>query len=235
MSTRTILAVTVALSVGAMASTAQTKQLLTQAFEARPVSQVEIGDFHFLPGQVAPTHTHVAPVFGYVSRGSIYYQVEGQKPVILKAGDAFYEPVGLNILHFDNASKTEEAVFTDLNFERAGEPFIVFPTPPTERIDRRTFPSERREIASANTMNVTEDSVSPAGVAARLKPDEAVYVYVAEGSVSVKVRGEAAIIYPAGQTFFHPRNASDSQVANASTTVPARLISFHLSKSAPIK
>jgi quercetin dioxygenase-like cupin family protein len=52
-------------------------KLLTAQFESRQVVQVEIGDFHFTPGQVAPIHTHAAPAVGYVAKGQIIYQVKG--------------------------------------------------------------------------------------------------------------------------------------------------------------
>lgn len=194
-----------AIPVAASAGQGPTKKLLTQRFDTRPISQVEVGDFHFLPGQLAPKHTHLAPVFGYVSKGAIVYQVEGQEPVILNTGDAFYEPVGPNILRFDNASKTEEAVFTDFNFERKGEPFIVFPAPLTEKIDRRSFPTERLTGVTANQMDVYEENLAPAGDVPALQANETGYAYVAKGAVSVKVRGEAAIVYLAGQTFVSVR------------------------------
>ena len=53
---------------------------------------------------------------------------------LLSEGDAFFEPFGPRILRFDNASATEEAVFIDFNLQQAGEPFIVFEKPLTEKI-----------------------------------------------------------------------------------------------------
>lgn len=215
----------------AHAGEVSSRKLLVEQFDARPVVQVEIGDFHFAPGQLAPLHTHAAPVFGYVSKGSIFYQVEGQQPQLLKAGDAFYEPVGPNILHFDNASKTEEAIFTDLNFEREGEPFIVFPKPLTEKIDRRSFPSEKLDGRVVNSMRVEEETL-PAGAALPLHDNkEVAFSYVAQGSVSVTVHGEAPIIYLAGQTFYMPKRAGDSKVSNASKTESAKLANFYLGNS----
>ena len=111
------LAVTItaaALTGAASASTADSSvKLLTAQFEPRQVVQVEIGDFHFTPGQIAPIHTHAAPAVGYVAKGEIIYQVEGEKQQILSAGDVFYEPVGPRILRFDNASATQEAMEAD--------------------------------------------------------------------------------------------------------------------------
>jgi quercetin dioxygenase-like cupin family protein len=232
LSARTVLFVALAaaaLPVAAGADAVPANKLLTQQFEPRAVAQIEIGDFHFLPGQLAPKHTHLAPVFGYVSKGSIVYQVQGQEQVILKTGDVFYEPAGPEILHFDNASKTQEAVFTDFNFEREGEPFIVFPAPPTGKFDRRGFPTGRPEGFSANTMNIFEHTLAPEGILTPLTSDEIACVYVAKGSVSVKVRSEAPILYLAGQTFYQPKNAADTKVSNASKVEDAKLVRFRLS------
>lgn len=93
-------------------------KLLTAEFKARQVAQVEIGDFHFKPGQIAPIHTHTAPAIGYVAKGEIIYQIEGEKPRILRAGDDFYEPAGPRILRFGNASATQEAIFWILIWNR---------------------------------------------------------------------------------------------------------------------
>jgi quercetin dioxygenase-like cupin family protein len=227
----TIALLTLAIAVEASAGEIHGKKLLAQQFDARPVSQVEIGDFHFTAGQTAPLHTHVAPVFGYVSKGSIYYQVEGLKPQLLKAGDAFYEPAGPNILHFDNPSKTEEAVFTDFNFERTGEPFIVFPAPLTVKIDRRSFPTETLDGTIANTMEVYEQSLSPSEGLDLPAGTETAYVYVAEGSVSVQVCGQAPIVYLPGQTFYEPKPGEGTRVANASKSLGAKVITFHLTSN----
>lgn len=238
MSSRLVLAATATLAITApLVATADReaprgRRLLTQRFAPRPVDQVEIGDFHFAPGQLAPVHTHVAPVFGYVSKGTIAYQVAGQPPQLLRAGDAFYEPVGPDILHFDNASTTEEAIFTDFNFERAGEPFIVFPAPLTEKIDRRSFPSERLPGAIADTMEVIEQVLPPAARLALPDDDATEYVYVAQGSASVTVRGEAPIVYLAGQTFYVPSKRAGSEVKSGSSSAPAKLISFRLTRGA---
>jgi hypothetical protein len=98
------------------------KLLLEQDFDALMINKIDIGDIHFLKGQKVPVHTHVAPVFGYVSKGSIYYQVEGQEPRLLREGDAFYEPAGPTILHFDNASTPRKRSSLPSIFKRTGSP-----------------------------------------------------------------------------------------------------------------
>jgi quercetin dioxygenase-like cupin family protein len=218
-------------TAGASAGEIHGKKLLAQQFDARPVNQVEIGDFHFTPGQLAPLHTHAAPNFGYLSKGSIYFEVEGQKPQLLKAGDAFYMPVGPTILHFDNVSKTEEAVFTDFSFERTGEPPFIPAAPLKERIDRRSFPVETLDGATANTVEVYEQSLNPSEEFDLPAAAETAVAYVAEGSVSVQVGGQAPIVYLAGQTFYEPKAGDGTRVVNASKSSAAKVITFRLSYS----
>ncbi len=172
-----------ALSASAAAASAPSQLLLDVDFAPRDVAQVEVGDFHFRPGQLAPIHTHAAPAIGYVSKGTIYYQVEGMPAQILKAGDAFYEPVGPRILHFDNASKTQEAVFTDFNLERAGEPFIVFDHPPSEKIDRRTFPTAAVRVNGAQ--HARAEAIRLTAGHSLAATSNAMVGYVASGSVRI--------------------------------------------------
>jgi len=46
------------------------------------------------PGAVAPKHTHPGEEIIYVLEGSLEYQVEGQPPKTLKAGDVLFIPYG---------------------------------------------------------------------------------------------------------------------------------------------
>ena len=201
------------------------KQLLLSVdFAPRTVNQVEVGDFHFAPGQLAPIHTHAAPAIGYVSKGTIYYQVEGMPAQILKTGDAFYEPVGPRILHFDNASQTEEAVFTDFNLEQEGEPFIVFAKPPTEKIDRRTFPTAKigglkvtKAEAYAQSLNAGKTSV--------LSGEVPVVGYVAEGTVTIKIGDAAPQEIEQGHNFYVPGGAN-AKLSTASAS--AKIVSFYM-------
>ncbi|HFB55550.1 MAG TPA: cupin domain-containing protein, partial [Hellea balneolensis] len=133
-------------TIGAVNISARTPHdpdlLLSVDFEARNVVKVESGDFHFIPGQRAPVHTHPAPAIGYVTKDTIIQKVEGRDPIMLKEGEVFYEPAGPRITMFDNVSPTKEAIFIDVNLQQEGEPFIVFDKPPTENIDRRALPEE---------------------------------------------------------------------------------------------
>lgn len=48
----------------------------------------------FEPGAVAPWHSHPGEELIYVPTGSLEFQIRGQEPIILKAGDAYFIPAG---------------------------------------------------------------------------------------------------------------------------------------------
>lgn len=213
----------VATAVSREAST----KLLTANFESRQVVQVEVGDFHFKPGQIAPIHTHAAPAVGYVAKGQIIYQVEGEAPQLLREGDAFYEPAGPRILRFDNASETEEAVFLDFNLEQAGEPFIVFEKPPTEAIDRRTLPSIDLGGRSVDSVDIYASELA-GNEALTLERDEPTLGLVAHGVIEVQTKGNATRRFKAGESFALKTGGSGSTIVNGSAEATAKVITFRL-------
>ena len=202
-------------------------RLLTANFESRQVRQVEVGDFHFTPGQVAPVHTHAAPAVGYVAKGMIIYQVEGERPRILRAGDAFYEPAGPRILRFDNASATEEAIFVDFNFEQADEPFIVFEQTPTEAIDRRTLPTVN---LGGKIIERVDVYVSELEYSEEMKLDAGAPTLglVAEGVIELRTEDQPTRRIAAGGVFAQPTGASPATIVNASSEVEAKVITLRL-------
>lgn len=204
-------------------------KLLTAKFEPRNVVQIEIGDFHFVPGQVAPIHTHKAPTAGYVVKGTIIYQVEGEKVKILREGDAYYEPVGPRILRFDNASATQEAIFVDLNLEQKGEPFIVFKKPLTAKIDRRTLPTFAiggKNGKKIKQFDIFSNDLAPKGTLS-LENRATTIALVAKGIVELQTKGQKTQRFLSGQSFNLPDN-STSNIINASSEVPAKVITFRM-------
>lgn len=107
-------------SLLAQQATIGRKNLASVQLEQK-VSKVEIQEISFPAGQLAPKHMHPCPVVGYIKSGSVLFQVEGKDPVILKAGDSFYEPKQVTILHFDNASKEEPMSFVAFYLKEGGE------------------------------------------------------------------------------------------------------------------
>jgi len=65
------------------------------------VERVEVREISLPMRLAVGAHRHPCPVFGQVLRGEILFEVEGQPPQRLRAGDLFYEPATTPILHFD--------------------------------------------------------------------------------------------------------------------------------------
>lgn len=222
-----VLAFAVAFTSVANAETADTVKLLTADFETRDVVKIEAGDFHFVPGQDAPVHTHAAPAIGYVAKGTIIYQVEGEKPQILRTGDAFYEPAGPRIVQFDNASATEEAIFIDFNLQQVGEPFIVFEKPLTEDIDRRTLPTIELDDVTIERADIYTTDLASGGQF-DLVNDAPTFGLVAEGVVEMVIEGKSPERIIAGASFALPKAAAKATFVNMSSEVPAKVITFVL-------
>jgi len=56
----------------------------------------------------APPHRHPGPVFGYVTQGEILFELEGQAPRVVKAGEAIFEPGG-DVIHYQGANNLTDA------------------------------------------------------------------------------------------------------------------------------
>jgi len=56
----------------------------------------------------APPHRHPGgPAFGYVLEGEIMFELEGEPPRVLKAGEAFWEPGG-DVIHYQDANNRSD-------------------------------------------------------------------------------------------------------------------------------
>ena len=52
-------------------------------------------------------HRHSGPVFGYVIEGRVLFELEGEAPREIKAGEAFWEPGG-DVVHYQIANLEPE-------------------------------------------------------------------------------------------------------------------------------
>lgn len=86
----------------------------------------------FAPSQPGGRHRHPVPVFGVVTRGRFLFQVEGTPARVLDTGDAFYEPAGAAIAHFDNASASEPAAISVFYLIDDPAAALVEPLPPVK-------------------------------------------------------------------------------------------------------
>jgi quercetin dioxygenase-like cupin family protein len=51
----------------------------------------------------SPPHRHSGPVFGYMLEGEMLFELEGEPPRVIKAGEAFWEPGG-DVIHYQAAN-----------------------------------------------------------------------------------------------------------------------------------
>lgn len=87
------------------------KSLLTAALGSRNVTSVDVRQIIFAPGQQSGRHKHPCPVVGFIVDGAALLQIEGQAPIELPVGSAFYEPADTVISRFDNLSSLAPLTF----------------------------------------------------------------------------------------------------------------------------
>ena len=71
------------------------------------------------PGGFSGVHRHPAGAYVYVIEGSVIFGIDEQDPVVLKAGDSFYEPPGA--VHSVSRNASEEHPASLLAFFVLGE------------------------------------------------------------------------------------------------------------------
>ncbi|HTJ59481.1 MAG TPA: cupin domain-containing protein [Devosiaceae bacterium] len=86
----------------------------------REVIQDLIG---FDPGAVGPMHSHPGEEIVYVAEGTLEYQLRGQPPVTLKAGEVLFIPAGTvhGVKNTGSGNATELATY----FIEKGRPFVT--------------------------------------------------------------------------------------------------------------
>lgn len=56
----------------------------------------------------APPHRHPGgPAFGYVLEGEMLFELEGEPPRVISAGEAFWEPGG-DVIHYSDANNRDD-------------------------------------------------------------------------------------------------------------------------------
>jgi len=89
----------------------------------------------------APPHRHPSgPVFGYVLEGEMLFELEGEAPRVIKAGEAFWEPGG-DVIHYSDANNRTDIPlrFVVTMMCVPGRPMLVVVEPDEleQRRDRR--------------------------------------------------------------------------------------------------
>jgi quercetin dioxygenase-like cupin family protein len=80
------------------------------------------------PGSAGtPPHRHPGgPAFGYVVEGEMLFELEGEAPRVVKAGEAFWEPGG-DVIHYSDANHRADEVlrFVVTMMCTPGRPMLV--------------------------------------------------------------------------------------------------------------
>ena len=84
----------------------------------------------------APPHRHPGgPAFGYVLEGEMLFELQGEPPRVITAGEAFWEPGG-DVIHFSDANNRTDGPlrFVVTMLCVPGQPMLVYVEP--EELDR---------------------------------------------------------------------------------------------------
>ena len=91
-------------------------ELLKQVVTGMPqdsVQEIRVITAIFQPGDKTVFHTHRRPVTVYVLEGTFTLEMEGRKPAIVRAGEAFVEPPNVRMTGHNHSAteKTRVVVF----------------------------------------------------------------------------------------------------------------------------
>jgi quercetin dioxygenase-like cupin family protein len=114
----------------APANDAIVKPVFSQQLGDAPGKEVVMMTVEYLPGGASLPHRHNADVFVYVLSGSLRTQVAGHDPVVLKAGQVFYE--GPDDIHQTsaNASAKKPVKFLVIWLKNQKQPLSEAVAPP---------------------------------------------------------------------------------------------------------
>jgi quercetin dioxygenase-like cupin family protein len=105
-------------------SVIERKKLLTVPLGDWHATAADVRSLHFSPGQKTGLHVHPCPTITYIVRGSAIVQLESELGQELHAAQAFYEPAGIKVLRFDNASSRVSLHFIAVYLVKGDEPLI---------------------------------------------------------------------------------------------------------------
>jgi quercetin dioxygenase-like cupin family protein len=105
----------IAVAAALLASAAQAQPPARHPLGAIPIApgkavdRVETNEVDFAPGQAMPAHKHTVPVVCFVSKGAFRTRIGDAPERLAATGTATFEPPGVTVHYFKNASATEHA------------------------------------------------------------------------------------------------------------------------------
>ena len=102
-------------------------ELLTAALAAAPpIERARLMRVVLPPGQASGPHHHPCDVVGTILSGTIRFRTERDDDVVLlRTGDAFFEPRDVHVLQFDNADDAQPATFLACYLLAPGEEELI--------------------------------------------------------------------------------------------------------------
>ncbi len=105
------------------------------------------------PGSAgAPPHRHPGgPAFGYVLEGEVLFELEGEPPRVIRAGEAFWEPGG-DVIHYSDGNNREDVGcrFVVTMLCTPGQPMLVL-------VDEKELEERKHLRVPAEATNSTEN------------------------------------------------------------------------------
>lgn len=94
----------------------------------------------------APPHRHSGPAYGYVVKGAIVFELEGEPERVVRAGETFWEPGG-DVIHYQDGNHLTDAKtrFVVTMFCVPGRPMFV-PVSTEELEERRPRRAPRGDL-----------------------------------------------------------------------------------------
>ena len=96
---------------------------LLQCSVSAPGREVVQMRVEFDPGVATPKHTHPGEEIIYVTEGAVDYQIEGQAPVTVKAGEVFFIPA--ETAHIAKNAGTVNAAEISTYVVEKGKPLVA--------------------------------------------------------------------------------------------------------------
>jgi quercetin dioxygenase-like cupin family protein len=189
-----------------------------------------------MPEQPVAEHSHPGPVIGYIVDGEIENQIDPDPAAIFKAGGVFYEPPG----HLHKIMRTVSAAAARLlifHAGRTGVPESLLQPLPNDGTTLSFGVLTQWQMPLSSTADQQLDQelslvrlTLPIGSHAEARTHSGPgMIYVVEGVVTISGPSTEPQTYWAGDLFRDPNNA-ELIFNNATSTAPAKLLFYHVTK-----
>jgi quercetin dioxygenase-like cupin family protein len=181
------------------------------------------------PGSAGfPPHRHSGPSFYYMLEGELKFELEGEPPRVIRAGEAFWEPGG-DVTHYTNANNRDDmrCRFVVTMVSRSNSEMrelVLSRTPPTENDQGKAQSmSENYDANWESALTIVQEVQPPfipegahamtvvidyppgsAGAPPHKHPSGPAFGYMLEGEMLFELEGEPPRVIRAGEAFWEP-------------------------------